>query len=155
MEARHLAERPRVGRGADDDAVDGGLHQRGVDLQPVGDAVLLVAHLPDVAHGAGRVGQLVVEDEVAVAPDPARGVEQERRGVDLRHSVPGLSPDDRDPPHRPGDRQVSPLVIFGTPSCRHATAPPAQGVLCRSGRSRVRGSASAVPLPLPVLARRR
>jgi hypothetical protein len=80
-----LAERPAVGGGGEDDAVDGGLHAREVDEQGVGQPSAGVA-LALVADRAGGVRGLVVEHEVAVGADLPVD-QQQGRGV--RVGTPG------------------------------------------------------------------
>ncbi len=103
VQSRHPSEGAAVRGGGDDHRLHGGLHPLQVHREGVGRGAAGGA-LPLVAHGVGDVPGLVVEDEVVVRADSA-GDQQQRRGVHVRDSRPGV-PSHLDPDRARRDRNV-------------------------------------------------
>ncbi len=136
IESGDLSERSAVGRGREDDPLDGRLHPREVDEEGVGDQVAgaPLALVPDRARGVRR---LVVEDEVAVGAH-FPGDQQQRRGVRVGGARTG-APTQFDAQGRRRHRRIR--------SFRHWHVRPHRESACRA---RPGGPASSVPSqPIP------
>lgn len=116
VQALDLSEGPAVAGRRDHDPVHGRLDAAGVDLQPVGDHPTLTLRMPRQPYAASRVLGLVVEHQVAPAPDLAARVDEQRRRVGLRRPRPTGPAHDGDPHRLAAERKVSPLMICVMPA---------------------------------------